>query len=102
MNKGVDIFLGLTIALISAILTKMVLMSLGYQYGFEFFANLTWKQYWGASCIGSIYVAYVAVSKETNSSETENGFEFTLNSIMYVLAVLFIWGFGSLVNYIFF
>jgi Na+-transporting NADH:ubiquinone oxidoreductase subunit NqrB len=102
MNKAVDIFLGLTIALISSILTKTVLMSLGSQYDLDFFANLTWKQYWGASCVGSLYVAYVAVSKETDSSETENGFNFTLNSIMYVLAVLFIWGFGSLVNYIFF
>jgi Ni,Fe-hydrogenase I cytochrome b subunit len=102
MNKGVDIFLGLTIALISAILTKTVLMSLGSQYGFDFFANLTWKQYWGASCIGSIYVAYVTISKQTKSNTTESEFELTIYSLMYVVAVLFIWGFGSLINYLFF
>jgi Na+-transporting NADH:ubiquinone oxidoreductase subunit NqrB len=99
MNKGVDIFLGLTISLISSILTKTVLMSLGSQYDLDFFANLTWKQYWGASCVGSIYVCYVNISKK---AKTESDFELTIYSLMYVVAVLFTWGFGSLVNYIFF
>lgn len=99
MNKIIDFILAILIGIGGVFLAKVILVSIGNQYGFEFFANLSWKDYWGASAIGTMYL--LATIIRVNTKE-DNDLQLTINAITHLLMMLFVWGLASGINYLFF
>jgi len=102
MEKLVDFLIALLIGIGSVFLVKVILVSIGSQYSLEFFANMTWKDYWGASFIGSLYILGTMIRVNTKADKKESEFPLTTNAITHVLMMLFVWGVASAVNGMFF
>jgi hypothetical protein len=108
MNKDlttiiIDGFISVLISIAGIFLLKHVLVSIGSQYEFEFFANLSWRDYWGASGIASIYLISTAISLgEKKNKEERKDFQSTINAVTRIVGLLIIWGLSSAVASIFF
>ena len=98
-----DLFISLLVSIAGIFLLKHVLVSIGTQYQLEFFANLSWRDYWGASGIASIYLISTAISLGSKKEKDERKeFQSTINALTRVLGLLIIWGLSSAVASIFF
>jgi hypothetical protein len=98
-----DFFISLLVSIAAIFLLKHVLVSIGTQYQLEFFANLSWRDYWGASGIASLYLISTAISLGSKKEKDKRKeFQFTINALSRVLGILAIWGISSALATIFF
>jgi hypothetical protein len=102
MTKLLDFILAILVGIGGVFLAKIILVSIGSQYGFEFFANLSWKDYWGASAIGTMYLLATIIRVNTKKDKEDNDLQLTINAITHLLMMLFVWGLASGINYLFF